>query len=63
LVTFFFGQRRKLPARRAEPGALQRIGEASRVKPESLNETHNESQQRADFSPTQDVVPAAHSSR
>jgi hypothetical protein len=32
------------PPAGAEPGALQRIGEASSVKPESLTKTHNERQ-------------------
>jgi hypothetical protein len=32
------------PPAGAEPGALQQTGEAPRVKPENLNQTHNESQ-------------------
>jgi len=32
------------PPAGAEPGALQQTGEASSVKPESLNKTQNESQ-------------------
>jgi hypothetical protein len=39
------------PPAGAEPGALQRIGEAPRVKPESLNETQTERQQSAETSP------------
>jgi len=35
------------PPAGAEPGALQQTGEASRVKPESLNKTQNDRQQRA----------------